>query len=115
MAWNGPINGDWSNVDWNAGPWANKVCVLTHEECVYVITECNKIIADYQPSYDHGNPYPTDAYILDKYDNLDNWEKPIQGMTYDILKQYDPEINTLGINENGIIYPEVPEVPEEGV
>lgn len=115
MPWNGPIKGSWENVDYNKGPWANTICDLTHDECVFAITETNKVAEAYIPGSDNGNPGPTDAYILDKYNNLYNWEKPINGLTYDCLKGYNPEVNTLGINENGIVQPEpVEEQPEEG-
>lgn len=94
MAWNGPINGDWSGVDYNAAPWNNEICTLTHDECV----ECKNALVPFQQQYGSDS-----QMIVSGYDNSTNWAKPINGVTYDCLQKYDPSINTQGINTEGIV------------
>lgn len=103
MAWNGPINGDWSNVNFNAAPWNNEICTLTNDECV----ECIGALKPFQEQFG------TDKNsIISAYDTSTNWEKPINGDTYDCLQGYDPAVNTLGIDANGIVQP-LEETPVE--
>lgn len=109
--WNGPINGDWSNVDFAKAPWlTGAIMTLDHEEVLHVQTECAKIIDEFKASNDFTTP--VDEYVVPRYNESD-WEKCINGDTYAVIKQYDPEVNTLGINENGIIMPEETPVEEE--
>jgi hypothetical protein len=44
---------------------------------------------------------------------MSDWQYAISWNTYAILKVYDPEVNTLGIDAAGIVYPEVIEPPIE--
>lgn len=108
MAWNGPIDGDYSNCDFSRGPWTGGIMVLNHDEVVYVLTQLPAIIDGYTPQ--QGDPVePGDMYIHNTYnsDYSNNWEKAINGDTFSVIKSYDPEVNTQGIDEQGII-------PEEG-
>lgn len=104
MAWNGPIKGDWSKVNYDAAPWNNEVCALTHEEVLYVIGALPEIEAEFLPDTN---------MVISKFNALTAWEKCINGVTYAVIKAYDPEVNTLGINENGIITEVVEETPLE--
>lgn len=112
--WNGPKNGtDWSTVDFTKPGWVNGVMELTHEEVVHVLTETQRIIDEFNPDNEFSNP--SDEYVVPEY-NKSDWEKCINGDTYNIIKQYDPEVNTQGIDANGIIglEPFVEEEPQEG-
>lgn len=106
MAWNGPVNGDYSNCDFNKPPWVGGCAVLTHEEVVFVweTTEQFRV----QKPWD-------DSYIVSEYNKFVNWEKAINGDTYNVIKTYDFEVNTLGIDENGVVQPAEPveETPTE--
>jgi len=106
--WNCPVNGDWDTIDKMLPPWANGIATLTHEEVVFVKTETERIIAEYVPPSPWEPATPTDAYVQSEYNNFTNWEKAINGATLTCIKSYDPLVHTLGINENGIILPEVP-------
>lgn len=91
MPWNGPIDGDWSTVDYNAAPWNNTVCNLTHDEVVFTKDACERIQED--------NPGIDSMMIISTFDNESNWERPINGVTYDLIIVYNPEINKLGIEQ----------------
>lgn len=97
-----PFNPD----DYTRAPWAAGIMTLTHDECVYAITECTKIAEAYVPVEPWDSPEPSETYILSRYSKLDNWQKGINGDTYKILLGYGE--NTLGINEEGIISSEQP-------
>jgi hypothetical protein len=106
MSWNGPIGGtDWSNVDFNKAPWQSGVMTLSHDEVLFV----KENIAPFEEQY--GTDVNT---IVSKYNNLTAYEKAINGDTYAVIKSYDPTVNTLGINENGIVQPEQPVTEETG-
>jgi hypothetical protein len=111
MPFNGPINGDYSVCDFSKAPWTSEIMTLTHEECVYVIDKCQEIVTNYDPK-DNSNQAISDTYIHSKY-NMSDWQYAISWNTYAILKVYDPEVNTLGIDAAGIVYPEVIEPPIE--
>jgi hypothetical protein len=96
--WNGW--GEGIQTDFNSAPWTNEVMTLTHEEVVHVITETNKIIDEFKVSNSFGAP--TDEYVVPKYNESD-WAKCINGVTYNVIKGYDPAVNTLGIDGNGIV------------
>jgi hypothetical protein len=97
MAWNGPVNGDYTNCDWTKAPWAAVCAELTHEEVLFVIEALPAIEAKYLPDTN---------MVIGQYNQLTGYEKAINGQTYPVIKQYDPLVHTLGINENGIILPD---------
>jgi hypothetical protein len=105
MAWNCPVGGDWSKVDFNKAPWVIGIAEHTHEEVLFVLDA----IADI--SVGHEND---DFYIQSQFNLRNNYEKAINYETYMCIKGYNPEVNLLGIDENGIILPVVGE-PEEPV
>jgi hypothetical protein len=96
--WNGW--GEGIETDFNKAPWTNEVMTLTHEEVFHVITETNKIIDEFVKSNAFGAP--TDEYVVPKYNESD-WTKCINGVTYNEVKKYDPDVNKLGIDGNGIV------------
>jgi hypothetical protein len=104
MAWNGPINNDWSKVDLNAAPWNNDICTLTNDECV----ECKNALIPFQEQF--GGDLNS---VVSGYDNSTNWEKPINGVTYNCLQSYNQAINTQGINAQGIVPEPQPEAPQD--
>jgi hypothetical protein len=108
MAWNGSVNGDWSNVDFSKPPWVAGIAELTHDEVVFVQdTIENDVRPTYQPQI--GDPTePSDFWLQSQYNIYTQWEKPINGDTYFCIKGYDRSVNTNGINANGIIQPEPP-------
>jgi len=112
MTWNGPIDGDYTNVDFTQGPWTNgTIMTLNHDECLHVIQGCQTVVDNYDPNQNYGDPI-SDTKIHSGYNKIDfhyaiNWD------TYLTIKNYDPTINTLGINETGIIQPEPEPQPEE--
>jgi hypothetical protein len=105
-----------NSTDFTKAPWAAGIMTLTHEECVSVLDQCQVIRDNYKPEENNYEPI-SDFYVQGQY-NLIDWTKGINGETYAKLVEYDPEVNTLGINETGIVYPEVveeetPEAPIE--
>lgn len=98
MAWNGPIGGtDYSTCDFTKAPWVSGIAELTHEEVLFVIEACSEIEVGHETD---------DFYIQSRYNELTGYEKAINGETYFCIKGYNPEINTLGIDANGIILTE---------
>jgi hypothetical protein len=92
-----------NSTDFTKTPWVDGCMSLNDEECNFVLTACDKIKAD--------NPLQQydDSFIIGQY-NLIDWKKSINGDTYyQGLKGYREAGHNLGINENGIIAPEVPE------
>ena len=112
MAWNSSVNGDWSHADFSKAPWTGGVMTLTHEEVLHVQTETQKIIAAYAPKHEESTTPDDNTYVVPKYNELD-WEKCINGDTYAVIKGYNPEVNILGIDANGIILPIEEPVIEE--
>jgi hypothetical protein len=113
--WNAPVNGDWTTVDATRAPWANGIMTIAHEDVLLVKRETERIASEYVQVNPWDDPYATGAYIQSTYNNFTKWEKAINGDTFNVIKTYDPEIHTLGINENGIILPEVtPDTTSEG-
>lgn len=108
MAWNGW--GEGIETDWNAAPWTNEVMTLTHEEVLHVLTETQRIIDEFKVSSNFGAP--TDEYVVPKYNESD-WTKCINGLTYNVIKEYNPEVNTLGIESTGIVIPNETPIDEE--
>ena len=102
--WNGPIDGNWGTCDFTKPPFAGGCAELTHEEVLYVIESLPPIEEEFLPNLD---------VVISKYNQLSNWEKAINGDTYNVIKGYDPEINTLGIDANGIIIPIETPIDEE--
>jgi hypothetical protein len=104
MAWNSLVDGDWSKADFTKAPWVGGVMTLTHEEVLRVQTEVAKIIEAYVPApeYSYSSVPPDNEYIVPKY-NQSDWEKCINGDTYAVIKGYDPDVHTLGIDANGIV------------
>jgi hypothetical protein len=100
--WNGPKGGtDYSVCDFTKAPWVAGVAELTHEEVLFVIKALPPIEEQYLPDTN---------MVIGKYNQLTGYEKAINGETYQVIKQYDPLVHTLGIDANGIIKP-VEEVP----
>lgn len=106
MAWNGW--GEGLNPDYTKAPWTAGVMTLTHEEVLHVLTETQIIIDAFVAV--NGYEPPANEYVVPEY-NKSDWTKCINGDTYAVIKQYDPEIHTLGINEFGIVQPEPVEEP----
>jgi hypothetical protein len=105
--WNCPINGDWSTVDVTQPPWVSGIAVLTHEQVLFVKERVELVISAYVPK--PGDPVePTDSYVQGQYNILVNYEQAVNGETFAEIKKYDPAVNTLGINAQGIIQPEPP-------
>lgn len=94
--WNGPINGNWEACDFTKPPFTGGCAELTHEEVLYVIESLPPIEEEFLPDTN---------MVISKYNQLSNWEKAINGDTYNVIKGYNPEIHTLGIDANGIIVP----------
>jgi hypothetical protein len=111
MTWNGPVDGDWTELDSTKAPWAAGVMTLSHDECVYVLDTTQPIIDTYDPKNNNGEPI-SDFYVISTYNNLD-WSYAINGDTYGQLKNYEAAGFNLGIDENGIIQPEPEQLPEE--
>ena len=93
-----------NSTDFQKAPWQAGVMTLTHEECVHVLEACKKVEEGYNPAENFYDPV-SDFYIQSRYNQID-WTKGINGETYAVLKGYDIEVHKLGINEQGIIYPE---------
>jgi hypothetical protein len=103
MSFNGPINGDYSTCDFTKAPWTAGIMTLTHDECVFV---SNTIDNEIRPTYvpQPGEPEePSDFWLQSEYNKFVQWEKGINGDTYDVLINYKNSKYTKGINENGII------------
>jgi hypothetical protein len=114
MPFNGPIDGDYTNVDLNKAPWTSECMTLTHEECLHVLDGIKQVIENYDPSTNYGQPL-SDSQTHSDYNRLD-WQYAISWDTYTTLKQYDPEVHKDGITEQGIVgtYEEqIPEGPAE--
>ena len=94
--------------DYSKQPFIAGCATLTHGEVVYVKGHCEQIIADYVPVERWDGATPTDEYVVDKYNNIDSYQKAINVDTYRIVMSYDPTINTQGINEGGIVPEETP-------
>jgi hypothetical protein len=109
MAWNSHTNGDYSNCDWTQAPWAPICAELTHEEVMFVIEALPPIEAKYLPDTN---------MVIGQYNQLTGYEKAVNGQTYPVIKQYDPEVNLWGIEpgEDGMgrIVPD-PNAPVEEV
>jgi hypothetical protein len=109
-----PFNTD----DYTQPPYINGIMTLTHDECVKVKTKCQEIIDAYEPT--NRDPEPTMIYVVSTYNESNNYQEAINGNTYDVVMNYDPEVNTQGINENGIvpepvIEEEQPDAPESPI
>lgn len=111
MPFNGPVNGDYTNVDVSKAPWAPGIMTLTHEECVFVLDEMTPIREGFERPMG-GPDEPDDFYMVARYNETVNYEQGINGDTYNVLKGYDPEYHTLGIDENGVVR-EAPTEDEE--
>ncbi|OLS39146.1 hypothetical protein [Bacillus sp. MRMR6] len=103
MPFNGPIDGDWTNVDFKKPGWVSGVMELTHEEVLYVQEQTQVIIDAF--IVENGYEPPSNEYVLPEY-NKQDWEKCINGDTYAVIKSYDSLVHTLGIDANGIVQPE---------
>lgn len=99
-----------NSTDFQSPPWASGLMTLTHDEVVHVQTVAGEIEAEYKPEDNYYQPI-SDMYVQAEYNKVD-WTKGVNGDTYSVIKQYDPEVNTQGINESGIV-PEVEESTEE--
>jgi hypothetical protein len=96
-------------TDFTKAPWAAGIMTLTHEECVYVLdTIENEVRPNYKPEY-YEPQEPSDFWLQSEYNKLD-WKKGINGDSYAVLKGYNPEVNTLGIDGSGIVQPVEEEV-----
>jgi hypothetical protein len=112
MPFNGPIDGDYTNVDFTEGPWTDHVCMtLTHEECLQVLAKFEEIIAAYKPEENYGDPL-SEMTLHSSY-NKDDWQYAINNKTFLAARSYNPEFNTLGINDSGVVLEEEVVEPEE--
>jgi hypothetical protein len=97
----------------NEAPFNNGMLTLTHGECVEVKDKCQKIKDDFVPS--DIVLAPDLQYVVSTY-NQQDWTKAINGITYEVLERYIPEMNTQGISPDapeGIIpEPEIEEQPD---
>lgn len=111
MAWNSVVNGDWSKADFTKAPWVNGVMTLTHEEVLHVLEVTGEIIDSFVVA--NGYEPPANEYVVPEYNKKD-WQYCINGDTYAVVKGYNPDVNTQGINEFGIVSePVVEEAPIE--
>jgi hypothetical protein len=113
MPFNGPIDGNYENVDFTKGPWKDEECMtLTHSECVQTVTKLNDIEENFDPAEHDGNPV-SDMFIHSDY-NKSDWQYAINWKTFLALRTYDPEVNKDGIDGPGIVGTyEEPEGPAE--
>lgn len=86
--------------DYNSPPWVAGVMTLTHEEVLEVKTACQEIIEAFVA--DQNTTSPDTQYVVSNYNKRD-WNKAINGDTYNVVMAYDPEYNTQGIDANGIV------------
>ena len=100
-----------NSTDFTKAPWAAGIMTLTHEECLHVLAAQQTIRDNYDPADNYNDPI-SDSYVQAEYNKID-WKKGVNGETFAVLMSYDPEVNTLGINEQGIVKPEEPEPPAE--
>lgn len=98
-----------NSTDFKKAPWAAGVMTLTHEECLHVLEGQQTIRDNYDPADNYDEPI-SDMYVQSEYNKID-WKKGVNGETFAVLMGYDPEVNTLGINETGIVQEEQPEQP----
>jgi hypothetical protein len=112
MPFNGPIDGDYTNVDFKQAPWTNNECmVLTHNECLQVLEGFETVKNNYDPAENYGNPI-SEQQLHSDYNMLD-WQYAINWNTFTALQGYNPEVNTEGTDAAGIIQPEPEQLPEE--
>lgn len=104
MAWNGW--GEGIESDFTKAPWVSGVMTLTHEEVLHVLEQTQIIIDAFVA--DKGYEPPANEWVVPRYNELD-WAKCINGDTYAVIKSYNPEVNTLGIDANGIVQEPVEE------
>jgi hypothetical protein len=104
-----------NSTDFTVAPWNSGIMTLTHEEVVEVMGHCQTIIDDFKVSNQYEEP--ASEYVVPKYNEID-WKKSINGDTYAVLFDryvgtpiYDPNTNTQGINESGIVSEPVEEQP----
>lgn len=102
-----PFNTD----DTKKAPYTGECMTLTNDEVIKVQDKCVEVSETFEP--DDFTPIITDSYIIARYNESNNYEEAINGATYDVVKVYDREINTQGIDVNGIIPEPQPEEPEE--
>lgn len=102
-----------NSTDFTKAPWASGVMTLTHEEVLHVKTATQEIEANYKPE-ENGYEPVSDFYVQSEYNKID-WTKGVNGDTYSVIKQYDVEVNTLGIDEQGIVQEEVVEPVEQPI
>lgn len=103
-----PFNTD----DYTKPPFIGGIMTLTNDETIKVKEGCQKAIDEFVP--DRYTPVFDDIYVVSSYNQSTDYKELINGDTYHTAMQYDAEINTQGINENGIVPElEVEEQPEE--
>ena len=108
-----------NSTDFTKAPWVSGLMTLTHEEVIHVQDECQKIIDSYNPA-ENNYDLINDFYVQSEYNKVD-WTKGINGETYSAIKGYDRTINTLGIDERGIVTEEMlnndqtEEIPNEDI
>jgi hypothetical protein len=109
MPFNGPIDGDYSSVDFTEGPWKDDhVMTLTHEEVLQVQAGITEVIENYRPENNYGDPI-SELIIHSRYNELD-WQYAVNWSTFNAVRAYDPEVNTEGIAP---IEEQIPEGPAE--
>jgi hypothetical protein len=111
MSFNGPIDGNYDNVDFNEGPWKDDhLMTLTHEEVLQVLGDFEEIIAAYNPEDNYGDPL-SESSLHAKY-NMSDWQYAINWKTFNAVRAYNPEVDTDGITPEEPIE-EQPEGPAE--
>jgi hypothetical protein len=96
----------------NEAPFNNEMLTLTNDECVEVKDKCQTIKDEFVPS--DIVLAPDLQYVVSTY-NKQDWTKAINGITYEVLERYNPDVNTQGISPDAPdnIVPEPEETPEE--
>jgi hypothetical protein len=87
----------------NEAPFNNGMLTLTHDECIEVKGKCQVIKDEFVPS--DIVLAPDLQYVVSTY-NKQDWTKAINGITYEALELYNPEVNTQGISpdyDKGIV------------
>jgi hypothetical protein len=112
MPFNGPIDGNYDNVNWNEGPWKDDhVMTLTHDEVLQVQAGFEKVIDDYKPEDNFGAPM-AETQVHSDYNKLD-WQYAINWSTFNAVRAYNPEVDTDGIAPEAPIEEQIPEGPAE--
>jgi hypothetical protein len=100
-----------NTTDTTKAPYTGECMTLTNEEVISVQDECAKVNETFTP--DDFTPVLTDSWTIARYNESNNYQEAINGATYDVVKVYERDFNTQGIDINGIIPEPQPEEPEQ--